>query len=135
MGHGSVLKLTTNLVAACIVTAMGEGLVLATKAGLDPALVAEVMGERSPLIGRWAPKVLVGQFAANFPLRLSHKDVHLALATGRSLGVPLFTLSAVGQLQTAAPAKGLGDLDHIATIQVLEEIAGIRVRQASSSQG
>jgi len=111
MGHGSVLKLTTNLVAACIVTAMGEGLVLATKAGLDPALVAEVMGERSVLIARWAAKVLVGQFAANFPLRLSHKDVHLALATGRSLGVPLFTLSAVGQLQAAALAKGLGDLD------------------------
>jgi len=134
MGQGSVLKLTTNLVAASIVTAMNEGLVLATKAGLDPALVAEVMGERSPLIASGAPRVLAGQFAANFLLRLSHKDVHLALATGRSLGVPLFALSAVGQLQTAAMAKGLGDLDHIATIQVLEDIAGVRVRQRSSSQ-
>jgi 3-hydroxyisobutyrate dehydrogenase-like beta-hydroxyacid dehydrogenase len=68
-------------------------------------------------------------------LMIGLKDVHLALATGRSLGVPLFTLSAVGQLQTAALAKGLGDLDHIATIQVLEEIAGIPVSQASSSRG
>jgi 3-hydroxyisobutyrate dehydrogenase-like beta-hydroxyacid dehydrogenase len=129
MGHGSVLKLAANLVAATIVTAMNEGLVLATKAGLDPAVVAEVLAERSPLIGRAAPRVLAGQFAANFPLRLSHKDVHLALATGQTLGVPLFTLASVGQLQTAALAKGLGDLDHIATIQVLEEIAGVQVRQ------
>jgi 3-hydroxyisobutyrate dehydrogenase-like beta-hydroxyacid dehydrogenase len=129
MGHGAVMKLTTNLVAACIVNAMAEGLVLATKAGLDPALVAEVLAERSPLIARGASRVLAGQFAANFPLRLSHKDVHLALATGRSLGVPLFTLAAVGQLQTAALAKGLGELDQIATIQVLEEIAGVQVRQ------
>jgi len=128
MGHGSALKLTTNLVAACIITAMNEGLVLATKAGVDPAMVAEVLAERSPLIGRTAPRVLAGEFSANFPLRLSHKDTHLALATGRTLGVPLFTLGAVGQLQIAAVARGLGDLDQTATIQVLEEIAGVQVR-------
>ena len=131
MGQGSVLKLAANLVAATIVTAMNEGLVLATKAGLDPAVVAEVLAERSPLIGRAGPRVLAGQFAANFPLRLSHKDVSLALLTGRSLGVPLFGLAAVAQLQIAALAKGLGDLDQIATIQVLEEIVGVQVRQRS----
>ena len=131
MGQGSVLKLAANLVAATIVTAMNEGLVLATKAGLDPAMVAEVLAERSPLIGRAGPRVLAGQFAANFPLRLSHKDVSLALVTGRNLGVPLFGLAAVAQLQIAALAKGLGDLDQIATIQVLEEIVGVQVRQRS----
>ena len=131
MGQGSVLKLAANLVAATIVTAMNEGLVLATKAGLDPAMVAEVLAERSPLIGRAGPRVLAGQFAANFPLRLSHKDVSLALVTGRSLGVPLFGLAAVAQLQIAALAKGLGDLDQTATIQVLEEIVGVQVRQRS----
>jgi hypothetical protein len=35
----------------------------------------------------------------------------------------------VAELQTAALAKGLGDLDQTATIQVLEEIAGVRVRK------
>jgi 3-hydroxyisobutyrate dehydrogenase-like beta-hydroxyacid dehydrogenase len=73
--------------------------------------------------------VLAGQFAANFPLRLSHKDVTLALATGRGLGVPLFGLAAVAQLQTAALAKGLGEFDQIATVQVLEEIVGVQVRK------
>lgn len=128
MGHGSVLKLTTNLVAACIVTVMNEGLTFATKAGLDPAQVAELLAERSPLIERTAPRVLAGDFAARFPLKLSHKDVQLALAAGRSLGVPLSSLETVAQLQTAALAKGLGDLDQTATIQVLEEIAGVQVR-------
>ncbi|MBI4735464.1 MAG: NAD(P)-dependent oxidoreductase [candidate division NC10 bacterium] len=128
MGSGSVMKLATNLVASSIYTAMAEGLVFATKAGLDPGLVAEVLAERSPLIASAAPRVLAGQFTAFFPLRLSHKDVHLALATARSLGVPLFGLGTVGQLQTAALAKGLGELDQIATIQVLEEIAGVQVR-------
>jgi len=128
MGHGSVLKLSANLVAACIVTAMNEGLVLATKAGLDPAMVAEVLSERSPLIERTAPRVLAGDFAARFPLKLSHKDVQLALAASRSLGVPLSSLEAVAQLQAAALAKDLGDQDQTATIQVLEGIAGVQVR-------
>ena len=132
MGHGSMLKLAANLVAACIVTAMNEGLVLAAKAGLDLALVAEVLAERSPLIGRAAPRVLEGDFAARFPLKLSHKDVRLALEAARGLGVPLFSLGTVAQLQTAALAKGLGDLDQTATIQVLEEITGVRVRQRSA---
>ena len=132
MGHGSVLKLAANLVAACIVTAMNEGLVLATKAGLDPALVAEVLAERSPLIGRAAPRVLEGDLAARFPLKLSHKDVCLALEAARSLGVPLFGLATVSQLQTAALAQGLGELDQIATIQVLERIAGVQVRRRPS---
>lgn len=135
MGQGSVLKLVANLVAASIVTAMNEGLVLATKAGLDPALVAEVLGERSPLIERAAPRVLEGDFAARFPLKLSHKDVRLALEAGRSLGVPLFGLAAVAQLQTAALAKGLGELDQTATIQVLEEIVGVAVRRRAPVEG
>jgi 3-hydroxyisobutyrate dehydrogenase-like beta-hydroxyacid dehydrogenase len=133
MGSGSVLKLVTNHVAACIVTAMNEGLVLGVKAGLDPAMVAEVLAERSPLIGGAAPRILAGEFSPSFPLRLAHKDTHLALATGRALGVPLFTLAAVGQVQTAALARGLGDLDQAATIRVLEEIVGVQVRRAPSA--
>lgn len=128
MGSGAAMKLTTNMVASSISTAMAEALVFAAKAGLEPSLVAEVLAERSPLIARWAPRVLAGEFGAFFPLRLAHKDVHLALATARGLGVPLFALAAVAQLQTAALAKGLGDLDQTATIQVLEEIVGLPVR-------
>jgi 3-hydroxyisobutyrate dehydrogenase-like beta-hydroxyacid dehydrogenase len=128
MGYGAVMKLATNLVASCIFTAMAEGLVFATKAGLDPKLAAEVLAERSPLIAGAAPRVLAGDFEARFPLRLAHKDVHLALATARSLGVPLFALGAVGQLYTAALARGLGELDQPAVIQLLEEFAGVQVR-------
>ncbi len=49
--------------------------------------------------------------------------------TERRSYAPLFALAAVGQLQTAALAKGLGDLDQTATIQVLEDIVGLQVRQ------
>lgn len=129
MGSGAAMKLTTNMVASSISVAMAEALVFSAKAGLEPILVAEILAERSPLIARWAPRVLAGDFSPFFPLRLAHKDVHLALAAARGLGVPLFSLAAVGQLQTAALAKGLGDLDQTATIQVLEEIVGLPVRQ------
>jgi len=66
-GYGSVLKLCANLVAASIITSMNEALVLAAKSGLDLGVVTEVLTERSPLIGRTAPKVLSGTFRRTFP--------------------------------------------------------------------
>ena len=129
MGRGSALKLATNLVAASIATAMAEALVLATKAGVDPTMAAEVLAERSPLIARWGPRVLAGEFSAAFPLKHAAKDVQLALATGRQVGVPLFAAAAVAQVQAAALAKGWGDSDQTVTIQLLEEIAGVQVRK------
>jgi 3-hydroxyisobutyrate dehydrogenase len=133
MGQGSVLKLCANLVAASIITSMNEALVLAAKSGLDLGVVAEVLTERSPLIGRTAPKVLSGDFSANFPLKHSHKDVQLALSTARAVGTPMFALGAVAQLQGAALAKGLGDLDQTVTARVLEEIAGVQARRVPSA--
>jgi 3-hydroxyisobutyrate dehydrogenase-like beta-hydroxyacid dehydrogenase len=132
MGYGSVLKLCANLVAASIITSMNEALVLAAKSGLDLGVVTEVLTERSPLIGRTAPKVLSGDFSANFPLKHSHKDVQLALATARAVGTPMFALGAVAQLQGAALAKGFGDLDQTVTARVLEEIAGVQARKGES---
>jgi 3-hydroxyisobutyrate dehydrogenase-like beta-hydroxyacid dehydrogenase len=129
MGQGSVLKLCANLVGASIITAMNEALVLAAKSGLDLGVVTEVLTERSPLIGRTAPKVLSGDFSANFPLKHSHKDVQLALSTARIVGTPMFALGAVAQLQGAALAKGFGDLDQTVTARVLEEIAGVQARK------
>jgi 3-hydroxyisobutyrate dehydrogenase-like beta-hydroxyacid dehydrogenase len=129
MGQGSVLKLAANLVAAAIVTAANEALALTTKYGLDPGIVVEVLTERSPLIGRTAPRVLAGDFSANFPLKHSHKDVQLALASARSAGVPMFALASVAQLQAAAIAKGYGDLDQTVTMRLLEEIIGVQVRK------
>jgi 3-hydroxyisobutyrate dehydrogenase-like beta-hydroxyacid dehydrogenase len=129
MGQGSILKLCANLVAASIVTAMNEALTLAAKSGLNLDVVTEVLTERSPLIGRTAPKVLSGDFSANFPLKHSHKDVQLALASARGAGTPMFALGAVAQLQAAALAKGYGDLDQTVTIRILEEIAGVQARR------
>jgi len=105
----------------------------ASVAAGDRRVDAEVLAERSPLIERTAPRVLARDFAARFPLKLSSKDVQLALSTARNLGVPLSGLEAVAQLQAAALAKGLGDLDQTATIQVLEEIAGVQVRTRRES--
>jgi 3-hydroxyisobutyrate dehydrogenase-like beta-hydroxyacid dehydrogenase len=133
MGQGSVLKLCANLVAASIITSMNEALTLAAKSGLDLGVVTEVLTERSPLIGRTAPKVLSGDFSANFPLKHSHKDVQLALSAARRAGTPMFALGAVAQLQAAALAKGYGELDQTVTVRILEEIAGVQARKGAAN--
>lgn len=129
MGQGSVLKLCANLVGASIITSMNEALALAAKSGLNLDVVTEVLTERSPLIGRAAPKVLSGDFSPNFPLKHSHKDVQLALAAARAVGAPMFALGAVAQFQAAALARGYGELDQTVTVRILEEIAGVEARK------
>jgi 3-hydroxyisobutyrate dehydrogenase-like beta-hydroxyacid dehydrogenase len=128
MGHGSILKLCANLMSASIITAMNEALTLAAKSGLDLGAVAEVLTERSPLVGRMAPRILAGDFTPNFTLKHSNKDVRLALEAARGAGAPMFALGTVAQLQAAALAKGYGELDQTVTVRILEEIAGIQVR-------
>jgi len=130
LGQGSVMKLAANMVAASIITSMVEAMELTAKAGIDGRLAAEVLSERAPLIERTAPRLLEGDYKARFPLKHSHKDVQLALATGRELGVPLFSLGSVAQLQAAALAKGYGDLDQSATMKLLEDLTGVSVRQS-----
>jgi len=129
MGQGSVLKLAVNLVAAAIITSTVEAMALTTKYGLDPAMVVEVLTERSPLIGRAAPKIVKGDYSANFPLKHSNKDVRLALEAARAAGVPMFALASVAQVQAAALARGFGDLDQTVTMRVLEELMGVQVRK------
>lgn len=129
MGQGSILKLCANLVGASIITSMNEALALAANSGMNLDVVTEVLTERSPLIGRTAPKVLAGDFSPNFPLKHSYKDVRLALEAAREAGVPMFALAAVAQIQVAALAKGYGELDQTVTARLLEGITGVEARR------
>ena len=78
---------------------------------------------------RTAPKVLSGDFSANFPLKHSHKDVQLALSTGRQVGTPMFASAAVAQLQARGARERMGRLGPDGDDSVLEEIAGVQVRK------
>jgi 4-hydroxybutyrate dehydrogenase / sulfolactaldehyde 3-reductase len=63
-----------------------------------------------------------------FMVDLAHKDLSVALNLGANLQVPI-TLGAVArEMFTTARARGRGKLDWTAVITVLEDEAGVKVR-------
>jgi 3-hydroxyisobutyrate dehydrogenase-like beta-hydroxyacid dehydrogenase len=130
-GMGLHAKLAQNLILSNIMAAFSEGMVLATKAGLDPKLMLEILDNsaaRSGLIAYKAPFVFRRDFQPNFSTKWMYKDIGLALDSGKELEVPLFLTSVTGQMFQAAISDGHDDQDFCSVINVLEDFAGIQVK-------
>ena len=130
-GMGLQAKLTQNLILGNILMAFNEGMVLATKGGVDPKLMLEILDNsaaKSGLIAYKAPFVFNRDFTTNFSVKWMDKDIGLVLDSGKELGVPLLLTALTRQLYQTAIAAGLGDDDFCSTIKVLEEWAGVEVK-------
>ncbi|HWR52736.1 MAG TPA: NAD(P)-dependent oxidoreductase [Bryobacteraceae bacterium] len=135
-GLGLHAKLTQNLILSNLLQAFNEGLVLSTKAGVDPELMIEILNNsaaRSGLIAFKAPYVFRRDFQTNFSTRWMHKDIGLMLDSAEQLGVPLPLTGLTQQMFRAAMAIGLADEDFCSTIKVLEGWAGVEVKAHSTS--
>src|SRR5215469_5050343 len=99
-GMGLQAKLTQNLVLSNIMMAFNEGMVLATKGGVDPKLMLEILDNsaaKSGLISYKAPFVFKRDFTTNFSVKWMHKDIGLMLEAGKELEVPLLLTSLTRQ--------------------------------------
>lgn len=127
-GAGQVTKACNQIVIAVTIEAVAEAMVLAAKAGVDPAQV------RQALLGGYAySRVLEGHgerflarnFAPGFRTRLQYKDLNIAMDAGRAYGAALPATALVHQLYGALMARGDGDQDHSMLVTLLEELAGM----------
>ena len=126
-GQGLLLKLAININLAVQMLAFSEGVLLAERGGLDRELAVQVISESpigSPLLRGRAPLVLDLPEDAWFDIELAHKDIRLALATGRSEGVPLPSASVADELLTQASELGYGHRDVAALFEVLSRLEG-----------
>ena len=124
-GQGLVLKLAINISLAVQMLAFSEGLLLATRDGVDPELAAEVMTGSpigSPMLKARAPLVLDLPDQAWFDVRLMHKDIALALTMARELGIRLPSAEAADEELTQAEQLGYGARDIASAYQVLAEM-------------
>ncbi len=131
-GKGLQAKLTQNLVLANIMQAFCEGMVLATKGGVSPQVMLEVLDNsaaKSGLISFKAPFVLDRNFSTNFSTKWLHKDISLALDSAQSLDVPMPATALVRQMLQATISKGWGEEDFISIIRILEDWAGVEVKR------
>src|SRR5689334_11928479 len=125
-GQGLLLKLAINISLAAQMLAFSEGLLLAERGGIDPALAARAMTESaigSPMLQARLPLVLDLPEQAWFDVQLMHKDIRLALETARESQVPLPAAAAADSVLSQAEKLGFGHRDIAGLFQVLAETA------------
>jgi 2-hydroxy-3-oxopropionate reductase len=125
-GAGQVTKAANQMVVGTTIAIVSEALVLAAKAGVDPAKVRQALlggFAQSKILEAHGQKMLDRNFKPGFRIRLHEKDLKIALATGSEYGVPLMVTGVVGQMMTAMKGMGNGDLDHAGLIKLVETLA------------
>lgn len=132
VGAGNVTKLANQIMVACNIAAMGEALVLATKAGLDPEVVFNAVKgglAGSTVLNAKAPMVIGRNFKPGFRIKLHQKDLRNALLAAESMKVSLPFTALAQQMLMALMNEGKGDLDHSAIVNFIEDMAGIEVKK------
>ena len=125
-GDGQTTKVANQIIVALNIAAVGEALLFASKAGADPGKVRQaLMGgfAASRILEVHGERMIKRTFAPGFRIGLHQKDLNLALAGARALGVALPQTAGAAQLMQACAANGFGDLDHSATVKALELMA------------
>ncbi len=137
-GMGLHAKLSQNLVLALTYQGVCEGFVLATKAGVPPELMYDIVQNSAAQVGILQYKknaVFNGDWSTNFSMKWMRKDISLMLESGRELGVPLPGLALVHELLGASITRGHGDEDYAAAITLMEDLAGTQVRVKAEGSG
>ena len=128
LGFGGFTKLANQIIVAVNLTALGEALTLARKAGLDRELTLKALAgglAGSKCLEQKAPNYVQGSYKPGFKIDLHYKDLGLIMESARALGVPLPATAVVQELFSALRVKGRGQLDHSAVITLLEDLAGV----------
>ncbi len=128
LGAGGFTKLANQIIVAVNLTALGEALTLAKKAGLDRELTLQALAgglAGSKCLDQKKPNYLAGTYNPGFKIDLHFKDLGLIMESARALGVPLPATAAVQELFSALRVKGRGGLDHSGVITLLEDLAGL----------
>jgi 2-hydroxy-3-oxopropionate reductase len=128
LGFGGFTKLANQIIVAVNLTALGEALTLAKKAGLDRELTLKALAgglAGSKCLEQKTPNYVAGSYKPGFKVDLHFKDLGLIMESARALGVPLPATAVVQELFSALRVKGRGELDHSAVITLLEDLAGI----------
>jgi 3-hydroxyisobutyrate dehydrogenase-like beta-hydroxyacid dehydrogenase len=125
-GHGSMVKVINNTLAAVNAEAVAEALVMARRAGLDTDALLEVVRSgsgASTMLDLKAPPMLEGDFEPLFKLQHMLKDVRHFLTEARGMGVEAPLADQAAALYAQAEDRGLGNADFAAVFEVTRALA------------
>jgi 2-hydroxy-3-oxopropionate reductase len=132
-GAGQVTKAANQVVVGLTIAAVSEALVLASRGGVAPEKLFEVLGgglAGNRVLEVKREKLLKHDFTLGFRAELHHKDLGIALAAARDSGVVLPVTAIVDQLFLTMRQKGWGGEDHSGLLQVIEDLSNARATDA-----
>jgi 2-hydroxy-3-oxopropionate reductase len=125
-GDGQTCKVCNQIIVALNIEAVSEALVFAAKAGADPARVRQaLMGgfAASRILEVHGERMIKRTFDPGFRIELHQKDLSLALAGARAMGMSLPNTASAQQLFNSCVASGGAKWDHSAMVRALEKLA------------
>ena len=129
-GDGQTCKVCNQIIVALNIEAVSEALVFASKAGADPAKVRQaLMGgfAASRILEVHGERMIKRTFNPGFRIELHQKDLNLALAGARAMGLSLPNTATAQELFNACVADGGAKWDHSAMVRALEKMASHEV--------
>jgi 3-hydroxyisobutyrate dehydrogenase-like beta-hydroxyacid dehydrogenase len=131
-GHGQMMKLVNNLLAATAMAASMEAVVCGAKAGLDPRMMIDVInvssGRNTATMDKFPKAILPRTFDFGAKTEIIYKDLQLLMQQADMLGVPMWVASQVTQVWGYAMSQGDGPKDFTNLIKHMEKWAGIEVK-------
>jgi 2-hydroxy-3-oxopropionate reductase len=126
-GSGQTVKAANQLIVAVNIEALAEALTFLEASGVDLESSLAVLGgglAGSKVLEQKGAKMIAREFAPGFRLELHHKDLGIATAAARELGVSTPLGSAAAQLVAASVAQGEGGLDHSGLLRNVLRMSG-----------
>jgi 2-hydroxy-3-oxopropionate reductase len=126
VGAGQICKVCNQIIVALNIEAVGEALLLASKAGVDPGKVRQaLMGgfAASRVLEVHGERIIKRTFDPGFRIELHQKDLNLALSSARALKMSLPNTATAQELFSACQAQGGAKWDHSAMVKALETLA------------
>jgi 3-hydroxyisobutyrate dehydrogenase-like beta-hydroxyacid dehydrogenase len=135
-GSGQTMKLANNFLSATAVVATSEAVVMGVKAGLDPAVMIDVInagsGMNTASRDKFPRAILPRSFDYGFATGLMVKDVRLCLDEMKSLGLSMEVAEAVGRLWEVVIRDMGAESDFTSAIKPIEQAAGVVVGGAKA---
>jgi 3-hydroxyisobutyrate dehydrogenase-like beta-hydroxyacid dehydrogenase len=135
-GMAQTMKLANNFLSATAMAATSEAVAMGVKAGLDPAVMIDVInagsGRNTASTGKFPNTILPRTFNYGFGTALMLKDVRLCVEEAKALDVPNEVMSAVLDQWELTNTEFGGDSDFTAIVKMIERRAGVIVGKAGN---
>jgi 2-hydroxy-3-oxopropionate reductase len=131
LGDGQIAKAANQIMVAAQMVAMGELLILAQKAGADPEKVVQAIRGGAAMcwtLDNKPQRLFAGNRQPGFKAYMQAKDLGIVMDTAREFGVALPSSAVNTQLFNAMLEMGMRELDNSAVIGVIEQLAGVTLR-------